>query len=283
MLTQLNLFNFYHRYKWDEISFAQFAALAANSVLAGFNPNGSSGLSVGYLAGVATDINGDLLVKAANGNVTVADNSWSLVVLRAVVTPTVPITRPTAPFDSVFLNSSQTTSVVALAGGVSSYPSPLASDVVLFGAQASGGAVNLIDQSQCNLYGKSLETKSVKVVGNHRDCDYIDLPTAIAASAAGAKLRVRDSATINATIACALNDINIEFDPGVIYTNGTAGTGFTLSGNGIKLLNGRLTGFTLGINITGNYCSILNTRFATNTTDVTDGPSTSSQVGVISE
>jgi hypothetical protein len=294
-LTDVKLFNYYHRYKWDEIAFGMlqdtlinfpatiFANMAGDAVLKGLNQNGFSGLNANYLSGFAVNSLGNLLGASANGSVAVANNVNSLVVIRPVNANTTPITRPTAPFDSVFLNTEQTAQVVAISGTLGVYPSKAAGDVILFGAIAAGGVITLIDESKCELFGKSFETKTVNVIGNHRDCHYLDIPTAIAALSAGAKMRVRDSATINAPIVCALNDVDIQFDPGVVYTNGTAGTGFTLSGTGIKFINGRLTGFTAGIAITGNYCSILNTRFASNTTDVTDALATSQQVGVISE
>lgn len=302
-LTDVKLYNYYRRYKWLASDFAALqdtlirypatllASMTGGAVLSGFNPNGSSGLTMNYLAGVAMNSIGDLLAVAANGGVVVTNNVNSLIVVRPATANTNTITRPTTPFDPVSLNTEQTSSVVAIAGTLGVYPSKAAGDVILFGVTASGGSVTVIDQTQCELLGKASELRNSApfniLVGNHRQCHYINLAAALAVAAAGDRIRVLDSETVNTTITCSVSDVNIQFDPNVVYTKGSAATGFTLSGNGIRFLNGRVTGFSSGgnkgINITGNYCTVLGTRFASNDTDVADSLGTSQQVGVINE
>lgn len=301
MLTDVKLFNFYRRYIWNEDDFeafqdtligypaALFAALAGDAVLSGFNQNGSAGLNVSYLAGVAVNSLGNLLAANA-GSVAVANNVKSLIVARPVNAQTNPITRPTAPFDTVDLNSEQTCSVVAITG-TGSYPAKAAGDVILFGVTAAAGSVTDIDQSQCELIGKSVELNSLNrfniLVGNFRNCHYRTLAAALAVVVSGDRVRVRSNESVSSTIVCSVNDVYIEFDPGVTFSKGTSATGFTLSGNGIRFINGRVTGFSVagnkGINITGDYSTVMGTRFANNNTDVNDVNGTSQQVGVISE
>lgn len=295
MLTTLKLFNFYRRYKWNEVDFGVLqdsligfpstllAALSGDAVLSGLNQNGFSSLNANYLSGVAINSLGNILAVSANGSIAVADNVKSLVVIRPSTINDSPITRPTAPFDTVSLDYEQSSSVVAIAGTISAYPAKVAGDVILFGVTSSGGVITQIDESQCELIGKVWEINTERVVGNHRECHYLDLATALAAMTAGARLRVRDSQVLDATVASALNNIDIKFDPNVTFSAGIATIGFSFSGDGVKFINGRVTGFITGINLTGNYNSILNTRFATNTTDVADALATSTQVGVISE
>lgn len=297
--TNLKLFNFYRRYKWTEDDFATlqdslvnytgtlFAKGFGDAVLSGLNQNGSASLNANYLAGWAVNSLGNILGVSSNGSVAVTNNVKSLIVIRSVTAQTTVITRPTAPFDPVYLNSEQTAQVVAIAGSAGAYPAKAAGDVILFGVIASGGSITSIDQTKCELLGKSNELSSGarfnKLVGNQRYAHYLDLPTALAAAAAGDRIRVLESATINATITLTLSNVEISFDPGVVYTNGTAGTGISISGVGNRLSNGRMTGFTTAFAITGNYNTIFGTRFATNTNDVTDSLGTSQLVGVISE
>lgn len=298
-LTDVKTFNFYRRYKWSEVDFGVlqdtlinfpatvFAELFGDAVINGLNQNGSSSLNANYLAGYAVNSLGNLLAVSSGGSVAVTNNVKSLIVIRPVITNTNPITRPTTPFDTVDLNVEQTAQVVAIAGTISAYPSKVAGDVILFGVTASGGSITQIDESQCELIAKKGELQTAarynKLVGNHRDCHYLDLASAIAAASTGDRIRVLDSQTLNTTITVSINDIDIEFDPGVTFSNGTAGTGFILSGTGVRLTKGRLTGFTTAVSITGNYSTLFGQRFASNTTDVTDTLGTSQVVAVINE
>lgn len=302
-LFNLTLFNYYRRYKWTAANFTllqnqligysqtQLAALARDAVLQGLNQNGSSALNVNYLAGFAINSSGALLAKASNGSVAVTNNIKSLIVLRPVTTNINSIVRPTAPFDPVFLNTLQDSTVVSIDGDVSNYPSKAAGDVVLFGVVASGGSITLIDESQCELLGKTGELAKAKphdiIVGNHREAHYRTLALMAAAVVSGNRVRVMDSEALTGTVTISVSDMKLDFDPGVAVTKSSAATGFILSGNGIRITGGRFSGFSTAgnkaIQITGNYCSIWGTRFATNDTDVDDTTSTNSLVGVISE
>lgn len=303
-LTNVKSFNFYRRYKWNEDDFGifqdtllnfpatLFAKMCGDAVLNGLNQDGASGLDVDYLAGFAVNSLGNLLAVDAGTVTGVTNNVRSLIVIRPVAASTVPITRPTTPFDTVYLNEEQTAEVVAIAGpDLNTYPAKAAGDVILFGVIASGGAITIIDESQCELvgkYGELAEQNPYKwIVGNDRRSTHRligDLPGDLAQ---GDRVRILGSETLNATVDITQNEVQIDCDPGVVFQKGTAATAFTLSGDGIRWNGGRITGFSAGgnkgIDATGDYCSVWGTRFANNTTDVNDGSGNTSTVGVISE
>lgn len=303
MLTDVKLFNYYRRYIWNAVDFdalqatligypsTLLAALCQDAVLSGLNQDGFTLLNANYLAGVAINSLGNLLAVAANGSVAVTNNVNSLIVVRPATANTNPITRPTPPFDSVYLNTEQTCSVVAIAGTLGVYPAKAAGDVILFGVVASGGAITFIDESRCELIGKSAELKTMTgydaFIGNHRQCSYLSLADAFGDSPGGKRFRVLDDEVINAPYSCGADDVVVEFAPGVEFSKGTSATGFNLGGSGIKFIDGRFINFSTGgdvaINISGNYSSIIGARFFNNDTDVVDGPGTSQQVGVINE
>lgn len=298
-LQIVKLFNYYRRYKWNEDDFAILQDTLFNyqatingmaNVIYPFQlqPNGSSGLNFNFLSGFAMNNLGNLLYSDA-GSVAVTDNIKSLVVIRPVNTNTTPITRPTAPFDPVFLNYEQSAEVVSIDGTISAYPSALPGDVILAGIVASGGVITLIDRSQAQLIGKGNLLGSTgflgeTFVGNLRNCNYLTLADALANVAAGARIRVWQSETVDATIMSSLSNVEIVFNPGVNFTAGAAATGFNFSGVGMRIIGGRFTGFgTTAFNLSGNYSQFLSCRFSGNTNDILDSTATASIVGVINE
>lgn len=305
MISTVNLFNFYRRYRWKDEDFEELqeslyqyplsllSALANKAVLSGLAYSSDTGLDVSFSNGVAINEDGKLLVIDDDNNedVTVTPSVNSLIVIRPVTTNTEAITRPVSPFDTVYLKSSQTAVVVAIAGTAGVYPSAAAGDVILFGVTADGSSITAVDHAQCELVGKTAPLNSVnpynKLVGNDRSCHYRTLALALAAASAGDRIRVLTSEAVNTTIEAAVNNIEIVFDPGVAITQGTAGTGLLLSGDGIVVRGGRFDGFDGGsdiaISITGDYCSIMGSRFGTNDTDISDTNETSQYVGVINE
>lgn len=302
-IFNLKLFNYFRRYKWTAANFdtlqasllgypqTLLAAMCQDAILSGLDQAGSTGLSVNFTAGIAINSLGDLLAIENPGAVVVTNNIKSLIVVRPVVTSTNTIVRPTAPFDPVFLNTEQTAIVVKIDGDISNYPSKAAGDVILFGVVASSGAIVLTDLSLCELFGKSLEVSNLNpynfVVGNRRNCTHRTLALALADAADGDRVRVMDSETVDTTLSSANDDFHIDFDPGVTFSKGTATTGLTLSGDGARVNGGRFTGFASGgnkaISLTGNFITILGTRFLNNDTDIDDTTGTNSLVGVINE
>ena len=302
-LFDVKKFYYYKRYKWSELEFQDlqttlllypsmlFQSMLQGGVLSGYDNSSNLGLTVNVDPGVAVNDVGDLLAMEFSSAVVVTNNIKSLIVARPVFNDTNPITRPTIPFDSVPLNKEQTTEIVKIDGTLGAYPTKASEDVVLFGVTASGGSITDVDYSQCELAGKvgclNKLSPFTLVVGNQKNATHRTLAEALAVAVDGDKIRVMDGETISTTISTSLNNISIICDPGVEYVKGSAATGFTFSGDGVRFENGRISGFSTSgnkaINLTGDYSSVLFTRFSNNDTDIADANGTASQVGVINE
>lgn len=301
-LYDLELFNYYRRYRWTAQNFTDLqasligypatllSAMVRDGVLMGLNKTTDSGLNVSYAAGFAINSIGDLLGIENAGSVALTASVKHTVVVRPVYTSTNNITRPTVPFDAVPLNTEQTAIVVAIPGNISNYPAKAAGDVVLFGVTTNGTVVTDVDLSLCELVGKQAELSRMRgytyVVGNRREANFRTLAEAVTVAVTGNRIRMMDSEALSATVTVA-QEIEINCDPGVTISKATATTGLVFSVAGVKLIGGRMSGFSGGadkaITINGNYCTVMGTRFAGNTTDVNDTVGTSQQVGVISE
>lgn len=113
------------------------------------------------------------------------------------------------------------------------------------------------------------------VVGAGSNCTHATLPAAVADSAVGTNVRVfvQDSvAALNATVNLTKAGWIIEFGPGVTYTNGTAGTCFSMQASGIEVRGGRFSGFTTAILAAAGwtYGRVLFCNFVSCTTEIDD-------------
>lgn len=112
------------------------------------------------------------------------------------------------------------------------------------------------------------------IVGSAAYCTHADLAAALAdaAVAAGSKILVTASETLNTTLTMSKINYQIDFLPGVTLTNGTAGTGITVAAGGCRIKGGRFSGFTTAISIsaTFQYNFITECRFASCTNEVTE-------------
>lgn len=105
----------------------------------------------------------------------------------------------------------------------------------------------------------------------------------------GARILVKESATLNSTIQVTKNNVRIEFAPGVTYSKGTATTALQISADGVKVMDGRFAGFSGGGDIAilvdagSDYCQVRDTRFASCTTEVSDLNGGLSIFGTITE
>lgn len=112
------------------------------------------------------------------------------------------------------------------------------------------------------------------VVGSGAFCTHADLATALADSgvAAGSRILVTESQTIDTTISITKANIQIDFLPGVTFTQGAATTGITVGAAGCRIKGGRFSGFTTAISISSsyNYNFITECRFASCTNEVTE-------------
>jgi hypothetical protein len=115
----------------------------------------------------------------------------------------------------------------------------------------------------------ALYNATVGIAGN-----YATLALALAAASAGWKICVLDSATIAAEITVSLNDVQIDFNPGVTYTSGV---GFVnpcidINATGVRINGGRFLNFTTAIQIENgkNFNFIKACRFNNCTTQIDD-------------
>lgn len=161
--TNYALYNFYRRYRWTEDDFTgwqhgmvglgrgMFEGLFGGAVMEGLGYLGSSSLTVAVDGGIAAGPSGNLLVIGAQVSGSFASPAGnparSLVVIRPKIVDDTPITRPTAPFDSVYLKELQEAEVVILNGTPAAspvYPTPAANDVVLFGVRLAAAASSFV-------------------------------------------------------------------------------------------------------------------------------------------
>lgn len=115
----------------------------------------------------------------------------------------------------------------------------------------------------------ALYNATVGVGGN-----YATLALALAAASAGWKICILDSATIGTQITVALNNIQIDFNPGVTYSQGS---GFTnpcidINASGVRINNGRFLNFPIAIQVENgkNFNFVRGCRFNTCTVQISD-------------
>lgn len=163
--AEINLFHFYRRYLWNEIDFAAwqegmvdsargaFQGAFAGAVLEGFEVDLTSGMGLEVQAGIACGPTGYLNVTdevvALSAPVPASLPVRHLVVARPNLIENTPITRPTTPFDTVYLKQTQATEVILIEGTEAEspvYPATEPNDVVLAGVRVAPGATGLADE-----------------------------------------------------------------------------------------------------------------------------------------
>ncbi len=157
------LFDFYFRYKWNEVDFADWqntmigtmrdtiGSIFGPSLISGgaVAPSGSTRAvtvaayetvnSAGY-----TSVRNSTVLAAISANAS-GNPRKDLIVARPLLTNQTMISRPTSPFDSVPFKIGQDTQVVVIAGtpaGSPTYPAKVAGDVVLAGLAVANGATS---------------------------------------------------------------------------------------------------------------------------------------------
>lgn len=153
MNQDINLFNFYRRYLWTATDFTDwqtgmvdlargmFEGTFNGSVLKGFEIDLSgSDLELTVGGGIACGPSGNLLgtdtPEVVELSAPVANPVRHLLVARPLITRNTPITRPTTPFDTVYLKEQQGMEIVLVEGTPAAspeYPASGANDVVLCG------------------------------------------------------------------------------------------------------------------------------------------------------
>ncbi len=156
------LYNFYFRYKWNEVDFAgwqggmigilrdSLGSIFGPALISGGAGSAGAGMSVDVAPFVAVAPSGFVNVTTSITNVLVTSDPSNprkdLIVARKNLVDNTFITRPTSPFDSVPLKQLQESQVIRIPGtpaGSPAYPSKVADDVVLFGVTIPAAAVSL--------------------------------------------------------------------------------------------------------------------------------------------
>lgn len=106
--------------------------------------------------------------------------------------------------------------------------------------------------------------------------------------AAGGRILVMNSATVNIIQQVTKNNVLIEFQPGVVYTKGSATTALQISADEVKIVGGKFSGFSTAgnkamiIDSGSDYTQVRDCRFLNCDTDISDLASTSDISGTIS-
>jgi hypothetical protein len=157
------LFDFYFRYKWNEVDFADwqdtmigtmrdtFGAIFGPALIAGgaVAPSGST-RAVTVAAYETVNEDGYLCVRNSTVLASVTANSSGqarkdLIVSRPLLTNQTTITRPTSPFDTVPFHVGQDTEIVVIPGtpaGSPVYPAKVDGDVIIAGLAVANGATS---------------------------------------------------------------------------------------------------------------------------------------------
>lgn len=118
---------------------------------------------------------------------------------------------------------------------------------------------------------------------------YADINAAVAAVGAGDRILVLESATINVIQSISKNRLQIDFQPGVIYTKGSAAAALQIQADYCRINGGEFASFSGGgdagiiIDAGSDHTKIRDCHFRSCTADVTDNSSTSSIEGTTTE
>lgn len=116
---------------------------------------------------------------------------------------------------------------------------------------------------------------------------YADINAAVAAVAAGSRILVLDSATINTIQSISKNRIQIDFQPGVIYTKGSAASALQIQADYVRINGGEFFNFgaagAVVIDAGSDFTKIRDSHFRTCTLDIADNATNSSIEGCTTE
>lgn len=127
------------------------------------------------------------------------------------------------------------------------------------------------------------------VVGTGPLATHANINDAMAAIAAGQRILVISDLTINTTQQVTKNNVQIDVNPGVIFSKGTATIGLQVTADGVRINGGRFTGFsTVGdkavqVDSGSDYTMLRDMRFLNCDTEINDLSATTSSTGHITE
>lgn len=116
------------------------------------------------------------------------------------------------------------------------------------------------------------------IVGSTTGCTHATIAAVVAdvSVASGSRVLITESLTINATIAIT-KALFLDFQPGISYTKGSAGTCITLGVAGCRVRGARFVNFTtaaIEILSTFNYNFVTECRFSSCTLEVLESDAT---------
>jgi hypothetical protein len=300
------LFNFYRRYRWRAADFtalqgslveqirALAEGLASKSVVDGYSYTGATGLTVGVEAGIALGPTGNLLIQTAAATATfaspVANPAWSLLVVRPKLTNSESMTRPTNPFDTVYLKQVNASELVVINGTPAAspaYPSIQSNDVVLFGVKLEAGA-SAVTTAKLDLLVRDRLGKNSDLGGLQKDDFLVSSTHALATHKSivqaladpsltrGKRIRVAQSETINSALTVSVPEVEIAFDPDVTFTKGTSATGFIVAASGVTIQKPRMKDFSggsdvaIGYTAAADYGAVVRARYKNCTNELVD-------------
>jgi hypothetical protein len=126
-------------------------------------------------------------------------------------------------------------------------------------------------------------------VGTGGIATHADLNSAVTDVAAGSKILVVSSATINTPQLISKNRLTIEFLPNVIYTKGTSQYGLQVQADYCRILGGEFEGFSGGsdaavrVDSGSDHTKIMGIHARTCTAAVEDNATTTVELGTTSE
>ena len=126
-------------------------------------------------------------------------------------------------------------------------------------------------------------------VGTGGLATHATLNDAIADVAAGSRILVLNSATIDTPQSISKNRIQVEFQPGVIYTKGTAQYGLQIQADYVRIIGGEFENFSGGsdaairVDASSDHCKVSGTHFRNVNETVEDANGTASVVGITEE
>lgn len=206
--------------------------------------------------------------------------TWSLLVLRYKATGDTLVPKPSNPILNVFLNLHDDYELIVRSGVPSvtpAYPATLADDIILMGFKIPAATTLASAATQdfsVVTYARFDAGEYDAITGTGPGSTDVSIAAALTRlNGNSKKILVGQSEALNATIAVPFNDIEFVPKPGVTISKGTAGTGFNVTGTGVRFDKMRLTGFTTAaivFAVGANWGFVTRCRFSTCTDEVTD-------------
>lgn len=126
-------------------------------------------------------------------------------------------------------------------------------------------------------------------VGTGGMATHATLNDALSDVPAGGRILVLDSATINTVQSISKNRVQVEFQPNVIYTKGSAQYGLQIQADYVRIIGGEFLGFSGGsdaaikVDAGADFCKVSGSHFKTCTSDVEDTSLTAAVYGTTQE